>query len=86
MSQALNGVDDKDEKALVPKTPDAGLGKGPSKVKPMHSLYYSPQLSAKKNFRLEKMEMWVVRDISGSQLAKSSKRVLVDLRHGSCWK
>ena len=44
----------------------------------MHSLYNGPQLSAKENFRLEKMEMWVVRDISGSQLAKSNKRVLVD--------
>ncbi|XP_004437193.1 PREDICTED: TLD domain-containing protein 1 [Ceratotherium simum simum] len=55
---------------------DVDFGKGHSKAKPTCTTYNSPQLSAKENFRFEKLEVWAVGDASESQLAKSSRSIL----------
>ncbi|XP_046539503.1 MTOR-associated protein MEAK7 isoform X2 [Equus quagga] len=55
---------------------DVDFGKGHSKAKPTCTTYNSPQLSAKENFRFEKLEVWAVGDPPESQLAKSKKSIL----------
>uniref|UniRef100_A0A8C3WHG9 MTOR-associated protein MEAK7 n=1 Tax=Catagonus wagneri TaxID=51154 RepID=A0A8C3WHG9_9CETA len=55
---------------------DVDFGKGHSKAKPTCTTYGSPQLSAREDFRFEKMEVWAVGDPSVTQMAKSSKSVL----------
>lgn len=47
---------------------DVDFGKGHSKAKPTCTTYNSPQLSAKENFRFEKLEVWAVGDPPESQL------------------
>ncbi|XP_074157235.1 MTOR-associated protein MEAK7-like isoform X2 [Sminthopsis crassicaudata] len=42
---------------------DYNFGKGHSKANPRCSTYNSPQLSAKENFELDKLEVWVVGDL-----------------------
>lgn len=55
---------------------DVDFGKGHSKAKPTCTTYNSPQLSAKEDFRFEKMEVWAVGDTSGQELANSGKSIL----------
>lgn len=55
---------------------DVDFGKGHSKAKPTCTTYNSPQLSAKEDFRFEKMEVWAVGDTSELNLANSGKSIL----------
>ncbi|XP_066099994.1 MTOR-associated protein MEAK7 isoform X1 [Saccopteryx bilineata] len=55
---------------------DSDFGKGHSKAKPTCTTYNSPQLSAKEDFRFEKLEVWAVGDASGSRLANGNKSIL----------
>lgn len=47
---------------------DVDFGKGHSRAKPTCTTYNSPQLSAKEDFRFEKLEVWAVGDASESKL------------------
>lgn len=55
---------------------DVDFGKGHSRAKPTCTTYNSPQLSAKEDFRFEKLEVWAVGDASESKLANSGKSIL----------
>uniref|UniRef100_A0A8C0WR15 MTOR-associated protein MEAK7 n=1 Tax=Castor canadensis TaxID=51338 RepID=A0A8C0WR15_CASCN len=55
---------------------DADFGKGHSKAKPRCTTYNSPQLSAKEDFRFDKIEVWGVGDPPETQLAKGKKSIL----------
>jgi hypothetical protein len=50
---------------------DADFGKGHSKAKPRCTTYNSPQLSAKEDFRFDKIEVWGVGDPPETQLVSA---------------
>ncbi|XP_008056006.1 TLD domain-containing protein 1 [Carlito syrichta] len=55
---------------------DVDFGKGHSKAKPTCTTYNSPQLSAKENFRFDRMEVWAVGDAPELRPVKSNKSIL----------
>ncbi|XP_051847159.1 MTOR-associated protein MEAK7-like [Antechinus flavipes] len=55
---------------------DYNFGKGHSKAKPRCSTYNSPQLSAKENFELDKLEVWVVGDFISERRSIDKKTIL----------